>query len=190
MIALAALTALGIWALLSALWSPAPDIAIGDGQRILVYALCFGLGVGLCNLLGPRIEPGAGPTRRRRRVAGLITVDLAGDRRRPPSDLLEIDGTLDFPLGYRNAEAAFFAIALFPALGLAADRELDWRLRAGGAGDRDPVHRPPAARPEPRLDSGDGVALIVYALVSPRRLPGPDLAGARGGPRARDPPGR
>ena len=66
MVALAALTALGIWALLSALWSPAPDIAIGDGQRILVYALCFGLGVGLCNLLGPRIELALRPARRRR----------------------------------------------------------------------------------------------------------------------------
>ena len=30
------------WALLSALWSPAPDVAVADGQRILVYALAFG----------------------------------------------------------------------------------------------------------------------------------------------------
>jgi len=30
--------------------------AVGDGQRILVYALSFGLGLGLCNLLGPRMR--------------------------------------------------------------------------------------------------------------------------------------
>ena len=62
--------------------------------------------------------------------AGLVTVDHARDRRTTRATCSSADGTLDFPLGYRNAEAAFFAIALFPALGLAADRELDWRLRA------------------------------------------------------------
>ena len=42
-----ALAALGLWALLSAAWSPSPDIAIADGQRILAYALAFGLGLWL-----------------------------------------------------------------------------------------------------------------------------------------------
>src|ERR1044072_5481223 len=50
--ALGGLTALGGWALLSALWSPAPDVAVFDGQRILIYALAFGLGLFMCNLLG------------------------------------------------------------------------------------------------------------------------------------------
>ncbi len=33
-----------------------PDIAVGDGQRIAMYAIAFGLGIGVCNLLGPRMK--------------------------------------------------------------------------------------------------------------------------------------
>jgi tetratricopeptide (TPR) repeat protein len=127
-LALAALAALGAWSLLSALWSPAPNVAIEDGQRILVYALAFGLGIWLCNLLGPRMELATVPVVAAAAFAGLATiVSLAGGD--TPRDLFESDGTLDYPLGYRNANAAFFAIALFPAVGLAARRELDWRAR-------------------------------------------------------------
>ena len=168
-IAIGALSALGCWALLSALWTPAPDIAIADGQRILVYALSFGLGVGLCNLLGPRMNLSLVPLAAAAAFAGGITVVLmatGGD----PRDLLEVDGTLDFPLGYRNAEAAFFAIALFPALGLASDRELDWRLRAAALGtatlciDLFLLAQSRASMP------AIAVALVVYLLASPRRL--------------------
>ncbi len=169
LIALAALTGLGVWALLSALWSPAPDVAIGDGQRILVYALCFGLGVGLCNLLGPRIGLALVPLAVAGAVAGLITaVSLATGA--DPRDLLESDGTLDFPLGYRNAEAAFFAIAMFPALGLASDRELDWRLRAGALGSATLCIELFLLAQSRASMPAMAVALIVYALVSPRRL--------------------
>ena len=43
-----------------------------------------------------------------------------------PGHYLETDGTLEYPLGYRNANAAFFLIAFWPALGLAARREGIW----------------------------------------------------------------
>lgn len=125
---LVALVALGLWAALSALWSPAPDIAVGDGQRILVYALAFGLGVWLCTLLGERMELSLVPLTVAALFAGLVTI-IALVSSETPKEVLEIDGTLDYPLGYRNATAAFFAIALFPAVSLASRRELDWRLR-------------------------------------------------------------
>ena len=51
---------------------------------------------------------------------------LSGDDFRPYLDA----GTLQYPIGYRNANAAFFLIAMWPAVALAANRELDWRLRA------------------------------------------------------------
>lgn len=168
-VALAGFTALGCWALLSALWSPAPDIAIADGQRILVYALCFGLGVGLCNLVGPRMKLSLVPLAAAAAFAGLVAVfSLATGGH--PHDLLEIDGTLDYPLGYRNAEAAFFAIALFPALGLASERELDWRLRGCALAtatlciDLFLLAQSRASMP------AMAVALAVYALASPHRV--------------------
>jgi hypothetical protein len=127
-LALVALLALAGWSALSALWSPSPDVAIADSQRILGYTLAFGLGIWLCILLGSRVHLALAPLALAGlfagvlTVAGLLTTDEVGRY---------IDaGTLEFPLAYRNANAAFFLIALWPAVGLAAARELDWRLRA------------------------------------------------------------
>jgi hypothetical protein len=128
-IALTSLALLGAWAALSALWSPTPDIAIGDGQRILTYALAFGLGIWLCNLLVGRLHLALVPLAAAGAFAGIVAVVglLTGDQ---VGRYLEGDGTLEFPLGYRNANAAFFAIALWPALGLASHRASAWPVRA------------------------------------------------------------
>ena len=128
-IALAALAALGVWAALSAIWSPAPDVAIETGQRILTYALAFGLGIWLSALLGSRLHLALVPLAVAGAFAGIVAVVgmLTGDHVR---HYLELDGTLEFPLGYRNANAAFFAIALWPALGLASRRAGAWPVRA------------------------------------------------------------
>jgi tetratricopeptide (TPR) repeat protein len=127
-VALASLTGLGAWAALSALWSPAPDVAIEDGQRILTYALSFGLGIWLCSLLAGRQHLTLAPLAIAGAFAGIVTVTgmLTSDQVR---DYL-FDGTLEFPLGYRNANAAFFGIALWPALGLASHRASPWPVRA------------------------------------------------------------
>jgi len=128
-IALASLAGLGAWAALSALWSPTPDVAVGDGQRILTYALAFGLGIWLCNLLVGRVHLALVPLAAAGAFAGIVTVVglLTGDN---VGHYLEGDGTLEFPLGYRNANAAFFAIAMWPALGLASHRTSAWPVRA------------------------------------------------------------
>lgn len=168
-IALAALAALGVWSLLSALWSPAPDVAIEDGQRILVYALAFGLGIWLCSLLGPRMEMSIAPIVIAAAFAGLATIFslTTGDT---PRELFELDGTLDYPLGYRNANAAFFAIALFPAITLAAQRDLDWRLRAAAFATAsvaiDLVLFSQSRASMPALLAG----LVVFILFSPVRV--------------------
>ncbi len=84
--------------------------------------------------------------------------------------VLEIDGTLDFPLGYRNATAAFFAITLFPALGLAGNRDLDPRMRAVSLGaatlNITMILLCQSRASIPAL----GLAVIVYLLLSPLRL--------------------
>jgi tetratricopeptide (TPR) repeat protein len=127
-VGLGALIGLGLWTLASALWSPAPEAALSDAQRVLVYGLLFGLGLWLGHLL--RARPGLAllPFGIATAVAGIATV-VALLTSSTPSDVLEVDATLDFPIGYRNANAAFFAIAVFPALGLATDFDLDWRVR-------------------------------------------------------------
>jgi hypothetical protein len=128
-VAVAAPIALGGWAALSAVWSPAPEIAIQDAQRILAYAIAFGLGLWLCDLLGSRAHLGLVPLAVAGAFAGVIAVIgmHGGDH---PGRYLDTDGTLEFPLGYRNANAAFFLIAFWPALGLAARRDGFWPGRA------------------------------------------------------------
>ncbi len=126
--ALGGMLGLAAWSALSAFWSPTPDIAVADAQRIFGYAVAFGVGLWLCILLGKRIHLAMAPLALAGLLAGIFTVAtlLTGD------DFVRyVDrGTLQFPIGYRNANAAFFLIALWPAATLAASRELDWRLRA------------------------------------------------------------
>ena len=131
-IGLGALLGLALWSALSAFWSPAPDVAIADAQRIAGYALAFGLGLWLCTLLGERRHLAMVPLAFAGLFAGVIAVVglLTGDDFATYVDA----GTLQYPIGYRNANAAFFLIALWPAVGLAASRELDWRLRAVALG--------------------------------------------------------
>ncbi len=124
-VALIAPIALGAWAALSALWSPAPDLAIADGQRILAYAVAFALGLWLCDLLGNRMHLALVPLALAGAFAGLIAV-IGMHSAEHPGRYLETDGTLEYPLGYRNANAAFFLIAFWPALGLAARRGGMW----------------------------------------------------------------
>ncbi len=127
-VVLIALTALATWSALSALWSPAPDIAVADAQRIFGYALAFGLGSLLVLFLRERVRLSLAPLATAGLVAGIaaLLALLTGDDYERYVD----GGTFQYPLGYRNANAAFYFIATWPALGLAAARELDWRLRA------------------------------------------------------------
>lgn len=127
-IGLVALIGLGLWSISSALWSPAPSTAIIDGQRILTYALAFALGLWVRTLVGRRswlvLVPivvatvFAGATA----VVGLLTGN-------DPREFLDLEGALKYPLGYRNANAAFFVVAAFAALGMASHAALDWRAR-------------------------------------------------------------
>ena len=128
---LLSLVGLATWSLASALWSPSPDIAVEDAQRMIGYALCFGLGAWSCALLGRRMELAVLPVVGAAGVVALVTLVsmlLTDD----PSRFLEEDGTLEFPLGYRNATAAFFLIGFWPALSLAASRTSHRAVRVLG----------------------------------------------------------
>ena len=127
------LVGLGLWTLLSATWSPAPDVALADAQRVLTYALAFGLGIWLCNLLRTRMELSLVPIAVGAALVALatvITLLIGHDLPR----YLESDGTLQFPLGYRNANCAFFLIAIWPLLGVGMTSSFAWPVRAGAIG--------------------------------------------------------
>ena len=168
-IALSALAALGGWAALSATWSPAPDVAIANGQRILGYGIAFFMGALLCNLLGRRMLLSLVPLAFAGAFAGLLTVGhLLFDS--AANGVLEIDGTLEFPLGYRNAVAGFFAICVFPAITLALDPRTDRWLRIAGVTTAtlciDLVILAQSRASLPALL----VSMVVFALLSPRRV--------------------
>jgi hypothetical protein len=168
-IALLAFSALGIWSLLSAIWSPTPDVAVGDGQRILGYALAFGLGALLCRLLAPRVTFAMAPLAIAGASAGLVTaVSLVGSD--AVRDYMTSDGTLEFPLGYRNANAAFFAIAMWPAVGLAQARTLDWRLRGVALGAATLCLELAFLSQSRAAILGGAAALFVYILAAPNRV--------------------
>jgi hypothetical protein len=168
-IALIALIALAGWAALSALWSPAPEVAITDGQRILVYALGFGLGVWLAILLGSRASLSMAPLAVAGAAGGIavLVALLTGDH---PRDYMETDSTLVYPLGYRNANAAFFAVAFFPALGLAADRGLGWPARAVALGAATLCLDVALLSQSRGSIPAAAVALVVYVLAAPVRV--------------------
>lgn len=129
-VALAALLGLAAWTLLSVAWTPTRDIALDDGLRVLGYAVGFLLGLWLCLLLGRRMLLSLAAVAA---AVGLVAVATLGalwlsDNSR---ELLELDGTIRYPLGYRNAVAAFFIIGIIPMVVLAASRDIDPRLRVG-----------------------------------------------------------
>jgi O-Antigen ligase len=127
-VALFALLGLAGLTLFSALWSPTPDVAISDAQRVLSYAVAFVVGLWLCLLLGRRMLLALAPLAGAGAIVALATL-VALWTGSDAAEFFEVDSTLRYPLGYRNAVAAFFLMALWPMLTLAASRDLDWRVR-------------------------------------------------------------
>jgi hypothetical protein len=127
-VALLALLGVAGLTVLSALWSPTPDVAISDAQRVLAYGVAFVIGIWLCALLGRRMLLSLAPLAAAGAIVALVTLVAlwAGS---DAAEFFETDSTLRYPLGYRNAVAAFFLMGLWPMLTLAASRDLDWRLR-------------------------------------------------------------
>jgi O-antigen ligase/polysaccharide polymerase Wzy-like membrane protein/tetratricopeptide repeat protein len=114
-----ALVALAGWVALSLRWSPAPSLARDEALLTALYALA---------LLAPLLTVGSAVERLGATaivVAGLAGLAIATQLRlRLGSDpvVLYVFGRLDFPVSYPNADAAFFLVAFWPAVGLAAHR--------------------------------------------------------------------
>ena len=130
LVSFVALAGLAAWTLLSGVWSPLPAIAFSDAQRVLAYVAAFAIGVWSCLLLGRRALLALAPLAAAGALVGVATL-IAIWSGHSSVDYLEIDATLRYPLGYRNAEAAFFLMAVLPTVVLAASRELHWSIRGG-----------------------------------------------------------
>lgn len=132
-----ALAAIGLllayagWTAASIAWSPVPTLAKEETQLVFVYVVAFSLP--LLTLRGPRerivalAALAAGPAAIA--VAAGVRLAWGGD-----PQALFVDGRLELPIGYANADAALYLIGLWPALVLAAGRALPLVVRAGGVG--------------------------------------------------------
>ena len=163
------LLALGAWSLASALWSPTPDIAVQDAQRIVGYAIFFVLGIWACALLRHRMELAMLPlvvAAAIAAIAALVTLAFAD----APLSYLEEDGTLQYPLGYRNANAAFFLVALWPALALAGSPRVAKAIRVGAFVAATACIQIALLSQSRGSIIGAGAAIVVYLLAARNRL--------------------
>jgi hypothetical protein len=123
-----ALLALAGWVAISLTWSPLPSLARDEALLTALYALA---------VLTPLVTLGSAAERRAATalvVAALGAAALATELRlrygAHPADLY-VFGRLDSPVTYPNADAAFFLVGFWPAVGLAARRA--WPVLARAA---------------------------------------------------------
>jgi hypothetical protein len=115
--AAACLAGLAAWDAASLLWSPTPELARNEALLTALYAVA--LLIPAISLRRPVDRVFATAVV----VAGLgaLAVATAVELVRTSSvDAVYIDGRLDFPISYPNAEAALCLVGLWPALALAA----------------------------------------------------------------------
>lgn len=168
-LALFSLLGLGVWSLASAFWSPTPDIAVEDAQRMIGYALFFVLGIWSCALLGRRMELAVMPVVCAALIAALVAL-VAMAFANGPLPFLEEDGTLQYPLGYRNANAAFFLVALWPALALATSERISRLIRVGAFVTASACMELAVLSQSRGAILATAVALVVFVLSSRNRL--------------------
>jgi hypothetical protein len=168
-LALAAVAGLGAWTLASILWTPTPAAALADAQRVFAYAAIFGVGLWTVRLLGARAIGSLLPVAIAGALVGVATVIAIGTG----SDFnwyLHSDATLRFPIGYRNANAAFFLTCLWPLVGLAAHNDWRWYLRAAAiAAATMLIELTILAQSRGSLPAA-AVAILVLLVLSPHRL--------------------
>lgn len=115
----AALVLLAAWVGISARWSAAPSLARDEALLTALYALALLLPLLTIGSVAERLGAAAVV------VAGLGALAVATELRLrygSHPDTLYVYGRLDFPVSYPNANAAFFLVGFWPAIGLAARR--------------------------------------------------------------------
>ena len=105
------------------MWSSNPTIALSDAAKTFTYAALFAIGIWTGRLLWGRMILALTPVAAVGVLIGLgVVLTIATGHDAGPYVHLD-DATLRFPLGYRNAEAAFLFISVWAFLALAVESE-------------------------------------------------------------------
>ena len=153
-----ALLALAAWVGSSGAWSPAPSLARDEALLTALYALALLLPLLTIGSAAERLGAAAIV------VAGLGALAVATELRLrygPDPVALYVYGRLDFPVSYPNADAAFFLVGFWPAIGLAARRAWPVVARALSLGTATAL----LAGWLLTQSKGGGIALLVSAIV-------------------------
>ncbi len=169
LVAIGAMAGLSAWTLLSAFWSPLPSEAISDAQHAFVYAVALGLGIWLAVSMRDRPLLALSPVVVSVALVGIATV-IALWTSNSPQDLVEGDATLRYPIGYRNAEAAFFLAAVWPMVVFSASRQIPPLLRGLLSGSATMCLGLAILAQSRGSVFAVPVALAVLVAVHPRRL--------------------
>lgn len=162
-----ALVALAGWDALSLSWSPAPSLARDEALLVLLYALALATPlVTIRARLDRLLASGAVAFAICGSAVALLLELRLGDH----SGRLYYDGRLDAPLTYPNAAAAFFLVAFWPAVGLAATRSLPALVRAAAAGGAAGTLACWLLAQSKGGGIGLAVSALVFFAVSPERL--------------------
>jgi hypothetical protein len=168
-IALLALTGLAAWTLLSIFWSPVPAAAVEYSERAFAYAAVLFVAIWATRMLGPNMWAGLAPVAIAGAVVGVATTIAIGTRT-DVTWLLHEDGTLRFPIGYRNANAAFFLISMWALVGLAASGRGRWAVRALAMAMATVLVDLAILSQSRGSIPAFAIAFLIYLAISPRRL--------------------
>ena len=155
--------------LLSLLWTSARDSATLYVEHALLYLALFGIGLWVSSFLDrrtmlPLIPVGVAAT-----AVGIGTVITLATGSDLPT-YFHPDATLRFPIGYRNANAAFFLVSLWPLVALAAEgRGRAW-LRGLAIGAATMLLELAVLSQSRGSIPAAAVGLLAFLAVSPRRV--------------------
>ncbi len=169
LISVGALLALAAWTALSTVWTDVPAAPIVYSGRIFAYAALFVAGTWVTNLLGRDMVLALAPLAIAGALVGVATtIVIAGG-----SDVtwyLHPDGSLRFPIGYRNANAAFLMICFWPLLTLATQNRWHWSIRSTCVAFATVLVELAILSQSRGSLPAVLLALIVFVVVSPYRL--------------------
>jgi O-Antigen ligase len=168
-IALAAMTALAMWTLLSFAWTDFHVAAVQNFERVLLYATAFGLGLWVCNMAGRQMMIPLAGVAAAGAVIGVVTIITLATGT-DVNSYVHSDATLRYPIGYRNAEACFMLICLWPTIVLAAEGDLPWQLRALAIGAATMLLELVVLAESRGSLPAAVIALVAFLVLSPRRL--------------------